>query len=322
MRPLLIFYILVIYILVQFCWWAYLLVDLNREVYKHKVELLELTVKDDAMLKAAKDKSRTHLHQKWLMIAGEGFVFLSLLLTGIFLIWKSFTKEIYLAKRQKNFLLSVTHEFKSPLAAVKLNLQTMQRHKLDEEAKLEIIKNAVYETDRLNEMVDNILKAARIETHNLDLQKTEFNLSSCIRESLRSKIQHVEEPGQIMLDIEDDVNITGDPLAIASVLLNLVDNAEKYADKYLDLEISLRQNNTQAILKVKDHGIGIPGDEKKKIFEKFYRVGSEETRKTKGTGLGLYIVKHIVAMHNGTVNVTDNKPKGTVFEIVFPKSSA
>ena len=121
------------YVVLQFCWWAYLLVELNQEVYAHKIEVVELknTYPD------VKESEREHLLKKldermWMM-AGEGAVFLTLLVIGINMTRNAFRKETLVARQQKNFLLSVTHEFKSPLAGIKLSLQTMQKHELDKE---------------------------------------------------------------------------------------------------------------------------------------------------------------------------------------------
>ena len=136
-QPLVLFYILVFYVLLQFSWWSYLLIDLNDEVYQYKFELLEAKHSDPAELAETKKVYEKKLHQRWSMVLGEGGVFLSLLLFGIYRTNIAFKREVELTRQQKNFLLSVTHEFKSPLAAVKLNLQTLQKHHLDESRKKE-----------------------------------------------------------------------------------------------------------------------------------------------------------------------------------------
>ena len=126
MRPLYLFYLLVIYVLLQFCWWAYLLVQLNNEVYEHRIENVLLKAPDPVSANAAQQSLENKLYQRRWMITGEGTVFIVLLAIGSAFTYKSFKKEFELARQQKNFLLSITHEFKSPLASIKLYLQTLQ----------------------------------------------------------------------------------------------------------------------------------------------------------------------------------------------------
>jgi signal transduction histidine kinase len=108
-------------------------------------------------------------------------------------------------------------------------------------------------------------------------------------------------------------------MGYTSVLINLIENAIKYSDENSEVTIVLSDDETNIFLEVKDKGYGIPKEEKEKVFDKFYRVGNEDTRKSKGTGLGLYIVKRFVEIYNGTVELTDNIPNGSIFKITFPK---
>ena len=110
----------------------------------------------------------------------------------------------------------------------------------------------------------------------------------------------------------------GDKLALSSLFFNLIENAEKYSPEGSKIEITLSSSHEYVIVHVMDQGIGIPENEKQRIFEKFYRVGNEDTRRTKGTGLGLFIVQHIVNLHKGVIQVRYNYPQGTIFEIKFP----
>ncbi|WP_231561643.1 sensor histidine kinase [Sphingobacterium sp. T2] len=108
-----------------------------------------------------------------------------------------------------------------------------------------------------------------------------------------------------------------DKFAITNVVNNLVENAIKYSPPCATVEVKLYRKDNNLIFSVADHGQGIPDEEKKLIFNKFYRVGNESTRKTKGTGLGLYIVKSVLQKHNATIKVKDNKPSGSIFEVIF-----
>jgi two-component system, OmpR family, phosphate regulon sensor histidine kinase PhoR len=315
-RPLALFYMLGIYVLLQFSWWSYLLVRLNKEVFQHKIEMLAATGEKDLI--EARELLHTQLKDRWMMVAGEGFVFLTILIFGIFKTRQGFKQEFALARQQKNFLLSITHEFKSPLAAVKLNLQTLQKHELEKEQRAQILTNALRETERIHSLIENALLAARIESHSFFLHMEEFNLSECILSLIKSRTIPGLEQRAIDLKIEEDVYIKGDPLAISSIVLNLLENADKYSNKNTPITIYVAREKKCVVVEVRDNGIGIPDTEKSKIFDKFYRIGKEETRKTKGTGLGLFIVKHIAAFHQADIKVMDNVPVGTIFKLTLP----
>jgi len=315
-KPLILFYLLVIYVLVQFSWWAYLLVDLNLEVYQHKCELLQRGMEEDLL--SNEEMYLNELEKRWFMVAGEGLVFLTLLVVGIYKTRQSFKKEFQLARQQKNFLLSITHEFKSPLAAVKLNLQTMQKRILSKDQMEHVLSNAISETDRIDNLVENALMATRIESKNLDILLSEMDISECANNVLKSIRATTAKDVKIESNIEPDVFILGDNLAISSLISNLIENAIKYSTANPKVLVTLTNNKNQATLVVEDNGIGISDNEKNEIFSKFYRIGNEETRRSKGTGLGLFIVKHIVDLHNGKVDVRNNVPQGTIFEVSIP----
>ncbi len=319
MKPLAVFYILVFYIFIQFCWWAYLLVDLNKEVYSHKIENVSLR-NPQASLQKGQDEMLGKLHKRWIMIGGEGIVFLSLLVLGAVKTHKAFKKEVALSKRQKNFLLSVTHELKSPLASIKLYLQTLQKHDLDKQKQQVFIENAIKDTNRLNTLVENVLTATKIESSSQPLFfKEEINLSDAINDIVTKYSQSHANKHRFETHIIPDVHAIFDRQALSSILINLLENAQKYSEENTLIIVSLQVAGSKIVLHVTDEGNGIADDEKSSIFEKFYRVGNEETRRSKGTGLGLFIVKYIVEYHNGKIHVKDNTPNGSIFEILFNK---
>lgn len=128
------------------------------------------------------------------------------------------------------------------------------------------------------------------------------------------KIKHKNQR-KFLNEIEKDVYIYGDRFSFSSVIYNLIENAIKYSPADAEITVKLGGDEKNVMLTVKDTGIGIPGSEKTRIFERFYRIGTEETRKTKGTGLGLFIVKHVVEMHKGSIHVKNNSPRGSIFEV-------
>ncbi len=315
--PLFLFYLLVIYVLLQFVWWSYLMVKLNNEVLEQRLQIIELSATQPNDIERAQSELQSKLKQRWFMIAGEGSVFLILLVSGFLQTRKTFKKEADLAARQRNFLLSVTHELKSPIASAKLQLETLLKHDLNKEKQNEILSHALSDTERLNALVENVLIATRLEDSNYPLLREEINFSFFLQQELLkiSKQYQADKPHKIFLEIEKDCIYAIDRFAFVSILTNLYENAVKYSFDDLEITVALKKSNSQLKLSVSDNGIGIAESESHRIFEKFYRIGNEETRKSKGTGLGLYIVKHLVQGHNGTLKVKKNSPKGSIFEI-------
>lgn len=251
------------------------------------------------------------------MIMGEGAIFLLIFLTGAYYLQRTLKKERKLHEQQKNFLLSVTHELKSPLASIKLYLQTILKRDLDKAQINNFLNNSLKDIERLDDLVENMLIATRIENHSYTFPKEEFNFSELVK-SVASRLQiHSCSSQTIACDIQPNVKLTGDKFALTLVVSNLVENAVKYSPPCAEIRVKLKEKNNIAQLAVEDKGIGINDEEKLRIFDKFYRVGSEETRKTKGTGLGLYIVKQVLEKHKAYIKVKNNKPTGTIFEVTF-----
>lgn len=303
-KVLILFYLLAAYVFLQFLWWTYLLINLNQQLF----------------LTGAPGMNEMTLHKKTWMIFGEGTVFFIFLIIGIITMQRAISKELVLAKRQRNFLLSITHELKTPLSSIRLYLQTLQkRENLKAEHKQEIYHSALSDTDRLNRLIENVLLAARLENNQNILNLEEVNLSDLVADIGRSADNTVGEKHNTTLQIEPGIVLKCDALAVHSMLMNLYENACKYAPAGTEVLISLRQTEKQILLTVADNGPGIPAAEIRNIFLKFYRIGNEDTRSTKGTGLGLYIVSDMARQHQADVVVEANKPSGTRFTIVFKK---
>lgn len=286
-RSFVIFYALITYALAELVWWGYMLV-----------------------------KSQPG---RIGMIMGEGMVFVLVFGTGAIYLHKSFRREKKLQEQKKNFLLSVTHELKSPLASIKLMLQTIQKRNLNREQTLDFIDKALLDIERLDDMVENMLLASKIENSSYTFPKAHFSLSVLV-DSIVNRLQITKCDGNqqiINAEIEPKIEIDGDKFALTSVVTNLIENAIKYSKPCETVDVKLFSKDNKIFLQVADHGIGIADEEKARIFERFYRVGSEDTRNTKGTGLGLYIVKQVLDKHEASIRVKDNRPVGSIFEVVF-----
>jgi signal transduction histidine kinase len=323
-NPFTTFYVVFTYIFVFSLWWAYLLYEKNETAFKEKVELNEIRHKQISPVSSYKSTDDyVSLHSKYVrqkfMIITEGGVFISLLLLGLFRVRKVFLTEMQLSAQQRNFLLSITHELKSPLSTVKLSLQTLGKHKLEPEKSEKLIRNSLVDLDRLESLVDNILFAAKIERDHPGFSDEEINVSEIV-ERTAERFFHNKKAITIHLDAEPNVYLNMDPMGFTSVITNLLENAIKYSNENTSISIILKEYPDSVLLAVEDRGIGIADNEKNRIFEKFYRIGNEDTRKTKGTGLGLYIVKRFVEIYKGEIEVQDNIAGGSVFRILFPNS--
>ena len=309
------FYALVVYVVLQFVWWEVLLVRQTKQVAEEQMKISALHFADKNLLEEnLQDIERKKNHQLWMHI-GEGTVFLILLSLGVLKIYNTRKKENELARLQSNFLLSVTHELKSPLASVKLQLQTIQKHKLDEVTQGKLLQKALSDNERLLRMIDNILLASKAENENNILQLKEINLGETLHRLIQQTFN--ESKQLIKLNIDETIFVEADEQFLSIIFSNLIENALKYSPVNSNIEISTKQKNNKTLVYVKDEGVGISDSEKQLVFDKFYRIGNEETRSAKGTGLGLYIVKNLAALHNIQISVNDNKPKGTIFALEF-----
>lgn len=243
------------------------------------------------------------------MIIGEGSVFLVLMVVGAAYTLRSFKKEVQLAKRQQNFLLSVTHELKTPIASIRLYLQTLQKRQLDELKQQNAIETMLRENDRLDSLVGKLLLTAKMDNEAFDLELESLDLKLALKEIVERYSTFV------VLKVEEDLTVDLDKEAVISIATNLIENAKKYGAS--EVKITGSKATSGIELQFVDNGQGIPNSEKEKIFQRFYRVGNEEVRKTEGTGLGLYIVKTLVEKMGGVIKVIDNSPKGSIFVIQF-----
>ncbi|WGQ12086.1 HAMP domain-containing sensor histidine kinase [Pedobacter gandavensis] len=252
------------------------------------------------------------------MVMGEGSVFLFLLCVGAYFLHQSIKKEDRLREQQQNFLLSVTHELKSPLAAIKLSVQTIIKRDLDKARQTSLLNNSLKDIERLDDLVENMLLATKIENGSLSFPKEEFDFSELVTKVTdRLQIHSCGCEQVITLSITPGIKVVGDQFSLSSVVTNLIENAVKYSGPCAEIDVELTVKDGHPFLRVADKGPGIPDQEKMLIFDKFYRVGNENVRKSKGTGLGLFIVKEVLQMHDADISVRDNVPHGAIFEITF-----
>lgn len=261
------------------------------------------------------DKEKKRNSTKYLL---EGITFLGLTCIGAAFVYRAVRRQLRTHQQQQNFMMAITHELKTPIAITKLNLETLQKHQLDEPKRQKIVQMTLQETNRLNTLTNNILVSAQLDSERYAAAKEELNLSDLVKSCLQDFIQRYPERNWQM-DIEEEIEKTGDPLLLTILVNNLLENAMKYSPKNKPIQCSLKRNKDAVILTITDEGNGIADKEKKKIFDKFYRIGNESTRTAKGTGLGLYLCKKIAVDHNADIYVTDNTPTGCIFVVSFKR---
>lgn len=319
-------YGVIAYMMLAFAWWSVLLFTKNRDAYRAKRDHMrivmiareEIPPTDEAFYNTTAFRQLKHQYEKQeYMILGEASVFVLSLAIGVWLINRGYHKEMMAAQQRRNFLLSITHELKSPIASIRLVLETFQRRELPKDKAEHLTRNALLETERLNKLVNDLLLSAKLESA-YQLHPEAVNLAQLMEdifEQMEAKYPAASFTFNKQTAVEDTM---GDVAGLTSVIINLLENAVKYSGENPDIEARISQHGSAIRLEIADQGIGIDESEKEKIFEKFYRIGNEDTRKTKGTGLGLYIVNEIVRAHKGKIAVLDNEPRGTVFRIDVP----
>lgn len=282
------------YIMFQIFWWAYVIYTLQTQIYQGP-----------------------QLTGKSYMIIGEGAVFVGILILGLWHLNRSLKKELELVKMQRNFLMSITHEIKTPLAALRLSLQTIKKRDLKKEQQQELLNDALLDQERLENLLENFITAKQLDDHQWALHPTSFHPEDEIR-SITTSLNRYYKRKSIQFEITAQ-EVSLDKTVFNIIVSNLVDNALKYSKSNEKIGIELRKDNRNLKLTIWDEGQGVSKEDRTKIWNKFYRAGDENTRKTKGTGLGLFLVKSCVELYKGKINMEANSPKGTRIEVTLPQ---
>jgi signal transduction histidine kinase len=247
---------------------------------------------------------------------------LSLVLAGgLVLTHRNVAKEMALARLKSDFVSNVSHELRTPLSLIRLYAETLEMGRINSPEKTQEYYQIIRkESERLTSLINNILDFSRIEAGRKEYDFRDTDLAELVRATLDSYRYQIEQNGFTFEEkIAKDVpRMKVDREAMARSLLNLVNNALKYSPDSRYIGVNLYPDNSSVKLEVIDHGIGIARSEQEKIFEKFYRVGDPMVHNTKGSGLGLSLVKHIVIAHGGAVSVDSAPGQGSKFTIALP----
>jgi signal transduction histidine kinase len=249
-----------------------------------------------------------------------GLLLFLLLIGGLGLLVILLIREVRLNERQSNFVSAVTHELKTPVASLKLYLDTLELRDLPEARRQDFYKTMRQDIERLNATINNVLNAA-MYTDRPVVDPEPLDLARLVRKSIElTRTRHQLPEGTISYDGPEALALRGDAAALETAVLNLLDNAVKYSKEGAAIEVEVgKHGDGQAHLRVRDHGVGMSRAHIAFIFNRFYRIGTEVRRSRPGTGLGLFIVKSVVKGHHGTVSAESaGQDRGSVFTITLP----
>ena len=308
-----VYWFLLVYSITDFGWWFIALETKNHQITSYRLGQLRPA---DPQYAARRTAILNEENRQTIGFIGEGTTFLFLLLLGALFVYREVRRHVRFQQQQQNFMMAVTHELKTPIAVTKLNLETLRKYRLDEEKQQRVIQATIEETNRLDSLANNILVASQLEGGDYARTKEVMDFSDLAEQSIRD-YRHRFPEREWIDGIQPGCAITGDPFLLNLLVSNLLDNALKYSPKEGAVTLTLTKEGAHTLLAVKDNGPGIPDEEKRKIFGKFYRSGQETTRQTKGTGLGLYLCRKIAADHKASIKVADNSPTGSIFTVIF-----
>lgn len=314
------FILLLLYIVAAVIFWTVHLQKQSTVIENYERELLvykEKGFSSPMKIKELENEVKESARARTRQYIGEAAVLLIIIFFGAYVVYASMNRQKKFSALQHNFMLSVTHELKSPIAGIKLNIQTLQRPNLPIDKQQLLLQRSLSEADRLNDLCNNLLLASQMEGKNAIFNKEHFDFSDMCQRAIlefsnrsHHTIEHTITPALMT---------NGDEVMWKIVINNLIENAIKYSPADSTITIDIQANDNQIIFSIADQGPGINNEEKTKIFNKFYRIGNENSRKTKGTGLGLFLTAAIVKEHNASIVVSNNTPNGSIFEISLEK---
>ncbi len=309
-----IYWFFLTYIVAALIWWFIELWRQNLAEYHFRVEQVDHS---DPAYNALVNDLYMARKKKESQFIGEGVFFLLMTLSGAVFVYRTARRQIKLNDHQRRFMTALTHELKTPIAVARLNLETMRNRKLDPSMQEKLIGKTLEETNRLNDLCNNILLTSQLDAGDYRLNVEDVDLAE-LTARVTQDFRHRFPKRTLGLSVQGPVVVRGDLLLLQLALSNLVENGLKYSPQECPVNVSLTATPGIARVEVADEGRGIPDDEKSLVFGKFYRIAGENTPTMKGTGLGLWLCERIVKDHDGRIFILNNKPKGSIFVMEFP----
>jgi len=255
-----------------------------------------------------------------------GIVFFALIIAGMVVNTIFLVRELRRSEQHDSFINAVTHELKTPVASIRLHLETLQRRELPESRKQEFYKVMLSDADRLTETVEQVLKAGRAGDKKAGREKAEVDFTQLVHDCMDGmRTRHHLAPESLRFEQTvtngDGVHVRGSAEDLRTAVSNVLDNAVKYSGEHIDVRVRLETPDEKRVkLSVQDRGIGIAEEDLKRIFRRFHRVGNRSLAHIKGTGLGLFIVKSIAKKHGGNVfALSEGEGQGTTIVMELPR---
>jgi signal transduction histidine kinase len=270
----------------------------------------------------SRDRSIEQEVRRWAIAKTVLIGFIDLMLgAGLFMVYSNVRREVHLSRLKSDFVANVSHELKTPLALIRLFAETLELGRVQSQEKArEYYRVINKESQRLTQLINNILDFSRIEAGRKEYRFAPTDLSRIVSEVIDAYRFTIEQQGFTLdVNVADELpELEVDKEALSQALINLVNNAIKYSRDEKYLRVELKRSGDRVLLSVTDRGIGVPKSEQKKIFEKFYRAENSLVHETKGSGLGLSLVQHIMEAHGGSIEVESAPGKGSTFTLVLP----
>ena len=258
-----------------------------------------------------------------------GIIFFALIIAGMIVNTSFLIREIRRSEQHDSFINAVTHELKTPVASIRLHLETLQRRELPEAQKQEFYRLMLSDTDRLTETVEQVLRAGRAGDKKAGRDKSAVDFRQLVHECMdAARTRHHLAPEALRYEEASSngagLRVLGSAEDLRTAVFNVLDNAIKYSGEHVDVRVRLNvPDEKRIVLSVRDHGVGIPADDVKSIFKRFYRANHRSLAHVKGTGLGLFIVKAIALKHGGKVFAESaGEGKGSKVTMELPRSTA
>lgn len=315
-------FVVTAYIILAISWWAILLYREHTtlfETYEYiRSEDSSVSNRIDAIKMMDSDTFEALRNRRKLMIVSEAlFIGLGVVI-GLAVIRTGYRSLVETEKLKRNFLLAISHELKSPIAAAKLAFESILRFNKDNGPNKKLADQGLKETNRLHQLVDNVLLATKLGAGYAPTIDT-TDMTRVVQQSITRQLRKSPNTEINFSTTDEPISAKIDKEAFRIVVDNLIDNAVKYSGDLGVININLVDLEDKMQLTISDNGPGIPAEERNKIFRRFYRIGDERTRKSKGSGLGLFLVHELIKYNKGSIRVTNNTPKGSIFQVDWPK---
>ncbi|UCD63309.1 MAG: HAMP domain-containing histidine kinase [Candidatus Zixiibacteriota bacterium] len=310
-RALILFIAITVVLIGQATWWIIFMARLVDEKVQMAIDLGA----DPAFVDTVHHQE---IHRQ-IMVGSEGVFMLILVGLGAWLIYRALVRAEELKFHQQNFLMAVTHELKTPLASIKVYLDSLQSSKISAEKKAAIIPHLRQDADRLEKLVENVLEASRFERSGYRVSRENFDFSRMV-DGLLEDMKRCPSKKPVTVKktkFKEDILVYGDPAALRRTVEAILDNALRYNDKdAVEIEVELTSETPSVCLRICDNGAGLTRSDIHRIFERFYRGGENISHSQPGSGLGLYLCREIIRAHGGRIRAESDGPgKGTCISI-------